>query len=94
LELVCKIKGIQEDQIPAVIQKVLNDVKMQGNEDKSVKFLSGGVKRKLSIGIALIGDARFIILDEPTANLDHYSRKQIWKVIREIKKGRTILLTT
>jgi ABC-type multidrug transport system ATPase subunit len=67
---------------------------MKENDKMPVKFLSGGVKRKLSIGMALIGDARFIILDEPTANLDYHSRKQIWKVIKSISKGRAILLTT
>ena len=43
-------------------------------QDKIVRYLSGGMKRKLSLGMALIGDAKFIILDEPTSCLDYQSR--------------------
>lgn len=59
-----------------------------------VGTLSGGQKRRLSIGIALIGGSKFVILDEPTAGVDVNNRKDIWTLLHECKKGRTILLST
>ena len=47
---------------------------LKEEKDKKVKYLSGGMRRKLSLGMALIGDAKFIILDEPTSCLDYQSR--------------------
>lgn len=48
----------------------------------------GGQKRKLSIGIALIGDPRIIFLDEPTAGVDAYSRRRLWGLLQDRKKGK------
>ncbi|KAI7979122.1 ABC transporter A family member 1 [Camellia lanceoleosa] len=59
-----------------------------------VRALSGGMKRKLSLGIALIGDSKVIVLDEPTSGIDPYSMWLTWQLIKKIKKGRIILLTT
>jgi len=47
-----------------------------------VKKLTNGVKRKLSIALALIGEPLFIILDEPTSNIDHEAKIHIWEVIK------------
>ena len=48
--------------------------------------LSAGQKRKVSICMALIGKARFVVMDEPTANLDLKSREMVWDVILDLKK--------
>ena len=56
--------------------------------------LSGGMKRRLSIAMALVGGAKFILMDEPTSAVDPASRSEIWKVIQETKKERCIILTT
>jgi len=61
---------------------------------KQVRYLSPGGRRKLSIGMALIGDARVIILDEPTSNLDLESREQIWNILRGVAQGRAVLIST
>ncbi|KAK6014075.1 hypothetical protein OSTOST_20576, partial [Ostertagia ostertagi] len=52
------------------------------------------MKRRLCIGIALVGGSRFVILDEPTAGVDVTSRREIWSLLQNNKKGRTILLST
>ena len=66
------------------------------NEKRSdlAKNLSGGQKRRLSTGIAFLGDSKFIILDEPSSGIDSYSRRQIWNIIKENKNDKIILLPT
>ena len=52
------------------------------------------MKRKLSLGMALIGETETIILDEPTSGLDVESREQMWALIRELKQERSIIMST
>lgn len=58
---------------------------MTEHKHKLVKELSGGMKRKLSLGMALIGGTKVIILDEPTSGLDVESRQQVWELIRRLR---------
>jgi ATP-binding cassette subfamily A (ABC1) protein 3 len=69
-------------------------VGLHNDLNKMSKQLSGGMKRRLSFGIALIGDSKIIILDEPTSGLDPFNRRALWDLIRGYKNGRTIILTT
>lgn len=61
--------------------------------DKS-KNLSGGLKRRLSVAMALITDPKIIFLDEPTLGLDVRSRRELWNILNELKGSVTIILTT
>ena len=56
--------------------------------------LSGGQKRKLSLACALIGEPKFVLLDEPTAGMDPASRRTVWAVMGRAKPNRCIVLTT
>ena len=56
--------------------------------------LSGGMKRKLSLAIALIGDTGAVFLDEPTSGMDPYSRRSTWNTLQSEKAGRVMILTT
>jgi ABC-type multidrug transport system ATPase subunit len=56
--------------------------------------MSGGMKRKLSLAMALIGDSKTIILDEPTSGLDVESRRQVWELILKIREQRSIIMST
>ena len=56
--------------------------------------LSGGQRRKLSVAIALIGDAKVIMLDEPTSGMDTSTRRRFWEMVKQYKEGRIIILTT
>lgn len=76
------------------VMKTLRDIDLTDKANSSAKHLSGGQKRKLSIGIAVIGDPKIIILDEPTAGVDPYSRRHMWSVLQNRRHGKVILLTT
>uniref|UniRef100_A0A8D2P1D1 ATP binding cassette subfamily A member 12 n=1 Tax=Zosterops lateralis melanops TaxID=1220523 RepID=A0A8D2P1D1_ZOSLA len=67
---------------------------LYSHRHKLAGTLSGGMKRKLSIAIALLGGSRVVILDEPTTGVDPCSRRSIWEIISKNKKGRTIILST
>ena len=56
--------------------------------------LSGGQKRKLSVTIALCGESKFVLLDEPTSGMDVSARRLMWEMLREYKRNRIVLLTT
>lgn len=50
--------------------------------------LIGGMKRKLSVAIAFVGNSKTVILDEPTAGVDPYARRAIWQLLLKLKKGK------
>jgi ATP-binding cassette subfamily A (ABC1) protein 3 len=56
--------------------------------------LSGGQKRRLSVGIALIGNSKLILLDEPTSGMDTSARRFVWEMLKNYKNGRILILTT
>lgn len=72
----------------------LKKVDLNIHAKKYSKHLSGGMKRKLSILLAFIGNCNTIILDEPTSGVDPYSRQQIWDFLLQNREGRTIMLST
>ncbi|XP_049802768.1 ATP-binding cassette sub-family A member 7-like [Schistocerca nitens] len=76
------------------IGQMLEDLKLSDKRTALASELSGGMQRKLSIAAAFIGGSRTVILDEPTAGVDPYSRRAIWEVLVKYKTGRTIILTT
>ncbi|KAM6957907.1 LOW QUALITY PROTEIN: phospholipid-transporting ATPase ABCA3 [Aplochiton taeniatus] len=89
-----QLKGYPKDQIPAEVDRILRLLNLQDKRLARSKTLSGGMKRKLSIGIALIGDCKVVMLDEPTSGMDPSARRATWDLLQGEKRGRTILLTT
>src|SRR5205814_8352105 len=70
-------------------------VGLQEKASARVKSLSGGQKRRLDLGIALIGDPDLVFLDEPTTGFDPQARRAAWEMIRSLRLlGKTVLLTT
>jgi ABC-2 type transport system ATP-binding protein len=64
-------------------------------QDARVKTLSGGQKRRLDLGVALVGDPELVFLDEPTTGFDPAARRAAWEMIRSLRSlGKTVLLTT
>jgi len=78
----------------AEIDSILELTLMVKHQDKEACALSGGMRRKLSPGMSLVGKPSVIILDEPTSGLDVDSRKQVWSLIKRIKKDRAIIMST
>ncbi|XP_066591826.1 cholesterol transporter ABCA5-like [Prorops nasuta] len=94
LQFFAAVRGIPRRSIEHEVNKTLKDIDLLEKADTFAKYLSGGQKRKLSVGIAIIGDPKIIILDEPTAGVDPYSRRQMWSFLQSRRHGKVILLTT
>ncbi|XP_032177689.1 ATP-binding cassette sub-family A member 9 isoform X1 [Mustela erminea] len=94
LRLFAKIKGIQPREVEQEIQQVLRDLEMENIQDILAQNLSGGQKRKLTFGIAILGDPQVLLLDEPTAGSDPLSRHHVWNLLKERKSNRVILFST
>jgi ABC-type multidrug transport system ATPase subunit len=94
LQLFAKMKGYVGEQLTKEVDDMIAAVDLEMKRHSFASQLSGGMKRKLSIGIAYIGGSKLIILDEPTAGMDPVSRQKIWALIQKFKAGRVTLLTT
>jgi ABC-2 type transport system ATP-binding protein len=82
-------------QRPRDIDEVIQLVGLSDKRDARVKTLSGGQKRRLDLGVALVGDPDLVFLDEPTTGFDPAARRAAWEMIRSLRSlGKTILLTT
>ncbi|CAL5441474.1 unnamed protein product [Camellia sinensis] len=94
LHLFASIKGLPDSSIKLVAQKSLAEVRLTEATQRRAGSYSGGMKRRLSVAIALIGDSKLVILDEPTTGMDPITRRHVWDIIENAKKGRAIILTT
>ena len=80
---------------PRNVDEVIALVGLAEKRDARVKTLSGGQKRRLDLGVALVGDPDLVFLDEPTTGFDPAARRAAWDMIRSLRSlGKTILLTT
>jgi ABC-2 type transport system ATP-binding protein len=80
---------------PLEVDRVVGLVGLEEKRDARVRTLSGGQKRRLDLGLGLIGDPDVLFLDEPTTGFDPAARRAAWEVIRSLRSlGKTILLTT
>ena len=80
---------------PKHIEKILKDLSMWDKKDLRLRQLSGGMKRRVLIAKALSHEPSILFLDEPTAGVDVELRRDMWKVVEDLRKtGVTIILTT
>jgi ABC-2 type transport system ATP-binding protein len=80
---------------PRDVDEVIDLVGLGEKRDARVKTLSGGQKRRLDLGVALVGDPDLVFLDEPTTGFDPSARRTAWELVRSLRSlGKTILLTT
>ncbi|XP_028395322.1 ATP-binding cassette sub-family A member 3-like [Dendronephthya gigantea] len=89
-----RLKGMTRAESAGEIEKMLDSIKLADKCTSQTRYLSGGMKRKLSLGLALIGKAKVLMLDEPTSGMDPSARRFTWDLLQNYRSGRTILLTT
>ena len=94
LNFFAQIKGVPKESLKSEVIKLLTEVQLFDDRLTASKKLSGGQKRKLCVAIALIGNPKIILLDEPSSGVDPYSRRQLWSLLQSYKKDRIIILST
>lgn len=89
-----RLKGLSEKLVKKEMKQMAIDVGLPEKLKSKTSKLSGGMQRKLSVALAFVGGSRVVILDEPTAGVDPYSRRGIWELLLKYRQGRTIILST
>mmetsp|Transcript_86250 Transcript_86250/g.276860 ORF Transcript_86250/g.276860 Transcript_86250/m.276860 type:complete len:1399 (+) Transcript_86250:77-4273(+) len=90
-----RIKGVPEAFLFSEVESILQQLGFSAADaDKQAKTYSGGMKRKLSLALALIGRPSLLLLDEPSAGVDAVAKRSLWSLIRGRTRGQTVLLTT
>jgi ABC-2 type transport system ATP-binding protein len=89
------LNDVERSEAKSKADELLKLLKLDHKRNTLAKDLSGGMKRRLNMAIAMMHDPRILILDEPEAGVDPMSRVTLWEVVEEVKKkGTTILLVT
>ncbi|CAG9332645.1 unnamed protein product [Blepharisma stoltei] len=73
---------------------ILKSVNLEESKDVTANCYSGGMKRRLSLAISSLGSPKIILMDEPTTGLDPINKRQVWKIICNLKQGRIVAMTT
>ncbi|XP_026511147.1 retinal-specific phospholipid-transporting ATPase ABCA4-like [Terrapene carolina triunguis] len=89
-----QLKGRSRKEAVLEMEMMLEDIGLPHKRNEEAQNLSGGMQRKLSVAIAFVGEAKVVVLDEPTSGVDPYSRRSIWDLLLKYRSGRTIILST
>lgn len=90
MELFTILKGYSSE----AIRQGLEQVNLWENRDGQIRTFSGGMKRRLSLAISLIGNPKLVVLDEPTTGMDAKIRFSTWKIILQLRGKKTVLMST
>jgi len=82
------------EHLQKTVDTMIAEVELCDKEHFASSCLSGGQKRKLSVGMALVGGSKVVFLDEPTSGMDPQARRSTWELLLRARKGRTSILTT
>ena len=94
LQLICGIHGFSKEKTKEKIKELVEKFSLDDVLLRKADKLSGGLKRRVSIAMALISEPQILFLDEPTIGLDVIARHELWETIRALKGNITIILTT
>jgi ABC-type multidrug transport system ATPase subunit len=89
-----RLKGSSPSQEQSRVERAMEEVYLSKFAGLKTRELSGGMRRRLSVAISLVGDPRIVFLDEPTTGLDPENRRQLWDILAKCKEGRAMVLTT
>ncbi len=94
LRFMCGIYGIDKVKTDENVEKIIKQFSLEEYRDRLAGKLSGGWQKRLSIAMALITEPKILFLDEPTLGLDVMARRELWKIIENLKGRMTIIVTT
>ena len=94
LRFMCGIYGIDKAKTEENVEKIIKQFSLEEYRDRLAGKLSGGWQKRLSIAMALITEPKILFLDEPTLGLDVMARRELWKIIENLKGKMTIIVTT
>jgi ABC-2 type transport system ATP-binding protein len=96
LTLMGDMYEVQGNELKKRVQRLLDDLFLTDKADTVVTQLSGGMKRRLNLALALVHEPEIVVLDEPSEGLDPQSRRVLWNYIRNLRdnEGKTVILTT
>ena len=95
LELFGKLKGLNKAESQRQTAELLKALDLENETRKLVGQLSGGQRRRILIGLALLGNPPLLVLDEPTSGLDPASRRLVWNVLKKVNdEGATVIVST
>lgn len=94
LSIFADFKGMNRKDAKVEIDQLLKDLNLESKANILAMNLSGGYKRKLSLGIALVGGSKVVFLDEPSSGMDVTARREMWDMLKKYKNNRIIILTT
>ena len=87
-------QGMYGSYLKEQIKQGLTAVRLISEKNNSAGSYSGGMKRRLSVAISALGNKKIIFLDEMTTGMDPQNRKHVWDMVKELKKGRIVIMTT
>ncbi|KCV71568.1 hypothetical protein H696_02508 [Fonticula alba] len=94
IRLFAGIRNIDPALLEDLARERLGCVRLWGVRNRFAGDYSGGMKRRLSVALATLGDPGMLVLDEPTTGMDPVNRRHVWNFIDRFKKGRAVVLTT
>ena len=94
IELYASLRNYDKSDIKKIVEIKMKEVHLEQVTNDKVSTFSGGMKRRISILLSSVGNPNVVFLDEPSTGLDPVNRRFIWKMIKEIKKKSSVILTT
>ncbi|BFH73026.1 ABC transporter ATP-binding protein [Sulfurisphaera javensis] len=90
-----RLKGVDKKILKENVEELIQKLDLSSKRNTLVRDLSGGLKRRTLIAMALVNKPKLIVLDEPTTGLDPEARREVWNILLSLKKeGKSMLLTT